>query len=222
MIEWISEWLKNIIIIVLLASFVDLLLPSSNMQKYAKVVLGLVIILTIISPILNIVSGDFSINQLINRLENQMNSNDSSNKIVSIDQQQADSEYQKEMIRQVEETMLKNLKKEVEEQLNVSINALNLDATITDENWGIRQITLFVEKKPAGLTEDINDGNNHVEEIKPVQQVNINLSNKDQIFSSEEKEKSVEENQRIIRLIKEFLDKEWGFAEEIIVINLIE
>jgi len=52
--------------------------------------------------------------------------------------------------------------------------------------------------------------------------VNINLSNKDQIFSSEEKEKSVEENQRIIRLIKEFLDKEWGFAEEIIVINLIE
>lgn len=52
MIAWLHGWLKEIILIVLLAAFVDLLLPNNAFQRYVKTVLGLFILLTLLSPLL--------------------------------------------------------------------------------------------------------------------------------------------------------------------------
>ncbi len=51
MIAWLSEWLKEIVVIVLLAVFVDLVLPNNAMQRYVKIVLSLLILLAILSPL---------------------------------------------------------------------------------------------------------------------------------------------------------------------------
>mgnify|MGYP001953500750 CR=1 FL=1 len=59
MIEWLANWLKEIILVILLATFVDLLLPSSTMHRYVKVVLSLFILLTILSPVLSLLRADF-------------------------------------------------------------------------------------------------------------------------------------------------------------------
>lgn len=59
MIAWLSEWLKEIVMIVLLAVFVDLILPNRSMQRYVKVVLSLLILLAILSPLVELLrSGD--------------------------------------------------------------------------------------------------------------------------------------------------------------------
>jgi len=49
--EWLSLWLKKIILLVLLAAFLDLVLPNTSLQRYVKMVMGLIILLTIMSPI---------------------------------------------------------------------------------------------------------------------------------------------------------------------------
>lgn len=54
MIDWLSGWLKEIVLIILLAAFVDLLLPSNTFQRYVRTVLGLFIILALLSPILTL------------------------------------------------------------------------------------------------------------------------------------------------------------------------
>lgn len=54
MIEALSAWLKQIIIVTLIAAFLDLLLPSSVMQKYVRMVMGLIVVLTMISPLLSV------------------------------------------------------------------------------------------------------------------------------------------------------------------------
>lgn len=51
---FLSDWLKKLILLVLLAAITDLLLPNSNMQRYARLAIGLLIILTLLSPILAI------------------------------------------------------------------------------------------------------------------------------------------------------------------------
>ncbi|MFK7697196.1 stage III sporulation protein AF [Paenibacillus sp. HJGM_3] len=51
MIAWLSDWLKQIIIVILLAAFVDLLLPNNALQRYVRTVLGLFILLTLLSPL---------------------------------------------------------------------------------------------------------------------------------------------------------------------------
>lgn len=78
MIEWISSWLQNIILIVLLATFVDLLLPNSDLQKYSKMVLGLLIMLTILSPLLDLFSNQFSVTTLLQQLDQKAYSKEDS------------------------------------------------------------------------------------------------------------------------------------------------
>ena len=51
MIELLSGWLKQIVILVLIAAFMDLLLPNNSMERYIKLVMGLLIILAILSPV---------------------------------------------------------------------------------------------------------------------------------------------------------------------------
>ncbi|MCJ2389064.1 stage III sporulation protein AF, partial [Limosilactobacillus fermentum] len=52
-------WVSNIIVFVLLATVIDMLLPTSALQKYAKMVIGLLLIAIIITPILGLFNKDF-------------------------------------------------------------------------------------------------------------------------------------------------------------------
>ncbi|WP_083875535.1 stage III sporulation protein AF [Gracilibacillus halophilus] len=79
-----SSWLLQITIFILLAMLVDMLLPSSAMKQYVKLIVGLLLILVILQPILQLFQVD--VQQLISRvttsseitsseenLENQLN-----------------------------------------------------------------------------------------------------------------------------------------------------
>ncbi len=46
--------MKEVIMVVLLATFVDLILPSRSMERYVKLVLSLLILLTLLQPIINL------------------------------------------------------------------------------------------------------------------------------------------------------------------------
>lgn len=58
MLDWLAGWLRQIIAVVLLAGIVDLLLPNKAMQRYVRLVAGLIILLTILSPIIGLLQGD--------------------------------------------------------------------------------------------------------------------------------------------------------------------
>ncbi|MCQ6558158.1 stage III sporulation protein AF [Paenibacillus mendelii] len=59
MLAWLATWLKQIIAVVLLAGLIDLLLPNKTMQRYVRLVAGLIILLTLLSPIIRLLQGDF-------------------------------------------------------------------------------------------------------------------------------------------------------------------
>lgn len=52
--SFLGEWLKQIIIIVLFAVFIDLLLPNRAMERYVRFVVSLLILLTLIAPVVRI------------------------------------------------------------------------------------------------------------------------------------------------------------------------
>ncbi|MFB5268374.1 stage III sporulation protein AF [Paenibacillus enshidis] len=56
--SWLGEWLRHLVMIVLLAAFVDLILPSRSMERYVRLVLSLLILLTLISPIAQLLRGN--------------------------------------------------------------------------------------------------------------------------------------------------------------------
>ena len=59
MMQFLTEWVTNIILFILLATIIDLLLPNSNMQKYTKLVIGLLLIAVIMAPMLKLFSSNF-------------------------------------------------------------------------------------------------------------------------------------------------------------------
>ncbi|GJM77999.1 hypothetical protein HMSSN139_04950 [Paenibacillus sp. HMSSN-139] len=56
--DWLADWLREIIFIVLIAVFIDLLLPNRAMERYVKFVVSLLILLTLLSPVMRFFSAD--------------------------------------------------------------------------------------------------------------------------------------------------------------------
>lgn len=56
--EFLTAWVTNIILFVLLAVIIDLLMPNSSLQRYTKMVIGLLLIVIILNPILKIFDTD--------------------------------------------------------------------------------------------------------------------------------------------------------------------
>lgn len=56
--EIIKNVVREIAIIVLLATFLEMLLPKSNMKRFVQVILGLFILISILTPIANLFTSD--------------------------------------------------------------------------------------------------------------------------------------------------------------------
>ena len=50
MINFLGKWIEGIAIAVIVASIFEMILPDGNIKKYVKIVLGIYIIFSIISP----------------------------------------------------------------------------------------------------------------------------------------------------------------------------
>ncbi len=53
MLTAVTDWVRNIALIVLFASFLELLLPTSGMQRFVRVIMGLLILLAILTPVVD-------------------------------------------------------------------------------------------------------------------------------------------------------------------------
>ncbi len=49
--EIVKEWVKNIFIIIIAITFVEILLPAGNMRNYLKFIFSLIIMAIILSPL---------------------------------------------------------------------------------------------------------------------------------------------------------------------------
>ncbi|ANY68735.1 stage III sporulation protein AF [Paenibacillus sp. BIHB 4019] len=58
MVAWLGEWLRDIIAVIMLAVCTELLLPNKAMLRYARLVIGLLVLLTLLSPLLRLLQGD--------------------------------------------------------------------------------------------------------------------------------------------------------------------
>lgn len=54
--EIMKEWVKNIFILIMALTFIELLLPDSRMEKHIKFVFSLAIMATVLSPLKNLLT----------------------------------------------------------------------------------------------------------------------------------------------------------------------
>ena len=56
-IEWISSWASSIIVAVIIGVVIEMILPEGNSKKYIKVVIGIYVVFTIVTPVINKFTG---------------------------------------------------------------------------------------------------------------------------------------------------------------------
>lgn len=157
--NWISGWIQGIIIAVIIGTIIEMLLPEGNCKKYVKVVIGVYILFSIVSPVITKVTGNefrvsdiYDINTYI-----EVSAKSSQENIENSQQNQ---------IKQVYITNLKNDMKQKIQEKGYSIKSLTLEIS-NDEQYTLKKIFAQVSKRK-------NEENN---EVKGVNEINITISN---------------------------------------------
>jgi stage III sporulation protein AF len=162
-VQFLTEWVTNIIIFVLLATVIDMLLPNTNLQKYTKIVTGLLLIAIILTPVLKLISKDFE-----TALQSIPIFQDSEEKNMENLIELKKKEIQASQRAYILETMAVQLKEDTEEGLmsQYGLEVANIDITLDETNK--QSFPENLQKVIVQLKQS-EDEANVVEVIQPVE-----------------------------------------------------
>ena len=123
--SFLTEWITNIIVFILLAVIIDLLLPNSSMQKYAKMVISLLLIMVIINPIFKIFSADM--NELLAEVQlgDSSQENDTKN-LIDLQKNEIQASQRAYILEQMAVQMKTMANEELVQKYEVTINKILL------------------------------------------------------------------------------------------------
>ena len=140
MIEFLSSWAQGIIVAVIIATLIEMILPNSSSKKYVKVVIGMYILFTIVSPIIKKLGGkDINLNTInIEKYEQQISKIDNT----------ISRKFEDNNTRSIKDIYVSNLKADISAKLKEKGYEIDTsDIQIKDdENYTIEKITLKLIK----------------------------------------------------------------------------
>ena len=184
--EMITGWITNIIVLILLATVLELLLPNSSMQRYVKMVIGLMLMAVILSPVLTIFTKDFDSMLRSATIDGSIDNKEMENTIES-----KKSEIQASNAAYIEEQMAVQMKSQVEkelrEQFNLEISSVALDLTEVDGEKNIDHIIVTVNEEESDKS------------VSDIEVITVSLSEEDELNSTN----------LVSRKVAYFLADEW-------------
>src|SRR5690554_4583066 len=110
--QLLNDWIANIVIFILVAVIMELLVPNTQLQKYVKMVVGLLLILLLVSPLLNIFTVNLDDVYETIRAEQKI-----SEDLMENNMNKQKKEIQATQSAYIEEQMAVQMKRQVEEEL---------------------------------------------------------------------------------------------------------
>ena len=198
---WVSNWIQGIIVAVIISTIIEMILPEGNCKKYIKVVIGVYILFSIISPVINKVTGkNFSVTNILDLNEYMQASSSKTNEDLN--------ENQEQQIKNIYEINLKNdIKEKIKakgyEVTNISLNIEN------DSKYTLNKINIALKKVKEENKINANT-------IQVVNEIEIQVgNNKEKLNSKEDEEVSAKEKNEI----KQYLSGIYNINEQDININ---
>ena len=192
MINQISNWAGNIVVAVIISTIIEMIIPEGNNKKYIKIVIGVFILFTIISPIINYLSDE-------NFLEDTVMAS------TNIDKYKLNNTNGINTNNDIERVYVENLKQDI-------INRIN------EEGFDVKDLLVFVNMNDGnefGKIQKIEfkllDKSNKVNDIEIV---NINLDDDENITNTGNTITTKIQNK-----IKKLLAQTYGLSENQITIN---
>ena len=233
MINFLSSWVKNLSLTLIVVSILEMLLPNNKTKKYIKMVMGLYILFSIIAPFVNNSNVlNFNIEDVYSNYSKEISSTSAISTAGEVNQASMDDRLNQLYKEQLESDITQKV-----EEKGYDVRKCKVDAHISESDTGIESITVEIDGKndntensnnsnKTDATENSNDSSKYsknsgntledkiVKEIQKIQKVEIDVSNSD---DSEDTNSTITKTD--VKIIKDFLTKEYGVSEKCLKIN---
>ena len=151
MVEWISNWAESIIVAVIIATIIEMILPEGNSKKYVKVVIGVYVLFTIITPVINKFTGeDVQVSDILD-LDTYIEEAEASVKM----QNTIQDNNQSSIMGMYSSGLKDDMKAKIEAKGYV-VNSIDINIA-DDESYAIEEITLDLENEKEEKSGDANN-----------------------------------------------------------------
>lgn len=236
MINFLSLWVKNLSLALIVVSILEMLLPNNKTKKYIKMVMGLYILFSIIAPFVNNSNVlNFNIEDVYSDYSKEISSTSATSMEGEVNQASMDDRLNKLYKEQLESDITQKV-----EEKGYDVRKCKVDAHVSESDTGIEYITIEIDGKNNNVensnnsdnsnktdaTENSNDSSKYsknsgntlegkiVKEIQKIQKVEIDVSKGD---DSEDTNSAITKTD--VKMIKDFLTKEYGVSEKCLKIN---
>lgn len=233
MMGWLSDWLKQVILIILLAAFVDLLLPSQAMQRYVRTVVSLFLLLTLMTPVFELFTRGWNADQMLAEAEQLQSGTEygaaqrGKGALRSLEAVLADAEEMKatnaqEAKRLAESQLAEEMKAGLAKATKVEITELqvtiDMDQRGTPVIGSVRAILSHTAADPPSgtSTQNPSSGAVRVESVKPVVVAVAPYGNKTQAAATAPDSRDQEEQRS---LAVRYFEQEWQVSREHLAIG---
>lgn len=216
MINFLSSWVKNLTLVLIIVSILEMILPNSKIKKYVKMVMGLYILFSIISPLIensNKFSFDnFDFNFQVDNVEAISSSTESVNQI------SMDNRLNQIYKEQLQKDIIQKVTNE-----GYEVESCKVLAHISENDSGIESIVLKINSKSNVDDNEVQNKdtleNVIVKEIQKVQKVKVDVFESEQDSDNNYDYEKSNITKTDIKKIKSFLKKEYGVSEECLRIS---
>lgn len=213
MIEFMSSWVKGLGLAIVVVSILEMLLPNNKTKKYIRMVMGIYVLFTIVSPFIKhqdiFKEGSFD-------LEDYTMAQTST----TLNQSSMDERIQELYIQELEKDINKKLKEKGYETTSCKVKAQISDK---EEETKITKIKIKVQKsqEEVKLPEDEQIENKVVTEIQKIKPIDTSIQKQEDTKKGENdsEDKKTKINRTDIQNIKKFLIEEYGVSEKCLEIN---
>ena len=214
MIGWLSDWAQAIIIAVIIATIIEMILPEGSSKKYIKVVIGVYILFTIVSPVITKFTGkSLAVSDLL-ELDTYMNEIKEKETTQNLLQENNSSS--------IRDIYIGNLKADIQNKLKgkgYTVTSITLEVG-EDENYTLNKIWLSVTEDEELESEEFM--NTTANEVEVVNEINISVSNNqssNNMVQSNKTETERKLSNSSKKKIKEYLSSVYEIKEKNIVID---
>lgn len=245
MINFLSSWVKNLSLALIVVSILEMLLPNNKTKKYIKMVMGLYILFSIIAPFVNNSNVlNFNIEDVYSDYSKEISSTSATSTAGEVNQASMDDRLNKLYKEQLESDITQKV-----EEKGYDVRKCKVEAHVSESDTGIESITIEIDgkndntensnnsnktdatensnnSKKSDATENSNGSSKYsknsgntlegkiVKEIQKIQKVEIDVSKGD---DSEDTNSAITKTD--VKMIKDFLTKEYGVSEKCLKIN---
>ena len=204
LIEWISSWAGGIIVAVIIGTIIEMILPEGNSKKYIKVVIGIYVLFTIISPVITKFTGKsievsnmLSLDEYIEEAERSTEiqnviQNSNANSILSI----YSEEIKKDMVAKIKSRgyEVNNIEVEIADDESYSILSIDVDVSNLNKEREENNVEGYVDTNE----QEDNTMQSTVEPVENVNKIEINIEKeeKNKKGDSSESKTNNEDNER--------------------------